>query len=173
MDDRLIEEWRERVVGLVASFDLGRIDPLWTQRYAVAVDDLDPVYFDRQAAQQRGLKDIIAPPNYLATLRTAPQPGPTEGDLLEDGTSPDGRPDLPGLQIMGGGQSIEFVEPVYCGEEIRCDKKVKSITKREGKQGVMVIVEEELVYRNIDSNIKMILLNRAIYRYVGEETSDA
>ena len=173
MDDRLIQAWRERVVDQVTSFDLGRIDPLWTQRYAMAVDDLDPVYFDRQAAQQRGYKDIIAPLNYLATLRADPQPGPAEADLLQDGTSPDGRPDVPGLQIMGGGQSIDLVEPVYCGEDIHCDKKVKSITKREGKQGVMVIVEEELIYRNSESAIKMILLNRSIYRYVGGESADA
>jgi len=173
MDDRLIQAWRERVVDKISSFSLGRIDPLWTQRYAMAVDDLDPVYFDRQAAQQRGYQDIIAPPNYLATLRAEPQAGPAEGDLLADGTSPDGRPDMPGLQIMGGGQSIELLNPVYCGEEIHCEKKVKSITKREGKQGVMVIVEEELTYRNSEDVIKMILLNRSIYRYVGGESHDA
>jgi len=80
---------------------------------------------------------------------------------------------MPGLQIMGGGQSIELLNPVYCGEEIHCEKKVKSITKREGKQGVMVIVEEELTYRNSEDVIKMILLNRSIYRYVGGESHDA
>ncbi|MYN11577.1 hypothetical protein GSY71_00185 [Pusillimonas sp. TS35] len=166
MDDSIINEWQDRLVGHVKSFYLGVIDPLWSQRYAIAVDDLDPVYFDDDAAARAGLKGVIAPPNYIATLRAAPGAGPSEVDLLEDGTSPDGRPAIPGLQIMGGGQSIEFLEPVYCGEKIWGDKKIKSITSRESKSGKLIIIEEEIIYKDESSVTKIVLINKSLYRIV-------
>lgn len=166
MDESIINEWRLRLVGHITRFDLGIIDPLWSQRYAMAVDDLDPVYFDENAARKAGLKGIIAPPNYIATLRSAPVAGPAQNELLTDGTSPDGRPAIPGLQIMGGGQSIEFVEPVYCGEHIWGDKKIKSISTRDSKNGQLIIIEEEIIYRNESSITKLVLVSKSLYRIV-------
>jgi acyl dehydratase len=172
MDDQLIRDWAARVVGQVTSFSLGRIDSLWTQRYAMAIDDLDPVYFDDEAAKKRGLLGIIAPPNYLTTIRTAPQAGPSEEELLADGTSIQTKPEIPGLQVMGGGQSIEFFSPVYCGEEISCDKQVKSITKRASKNGELVVLEEEFLYRNSLDQPKIILINRLLYRMVRQDVGN-
>ena len=168
MDEKTLQNWADNVVGKVTSFRVGMIDHLWTQRYAIAVDDLDPAYFDDEAARERGLKGMIAPPNYLATLRSEPAAGPAEDQLLPDGMSPDSRPDVPGLQIMGGGQSLEFHEPVYCGETIFGEKKVKSITKREGKSGPLVIVEEEIIYKDNHATKIMTLLNRSIYRPIAQ-----
>lgn len=164
MDDIALKQWSDNVVGKVTAFSVGVIDPLWSQRYAVAVDDLDPAYFDEAAAKARGLKGMIAPPNYLATLRATPLSGPTEAGLLPDGMSPEARPDVPGLQIMGGGQSLAFHEPVYCGQTISGEKSVKSITKREGKSGRLIILEEEIIYRNENATPVMTLLNRSIFR---------
>jgi acyl dehydratase len=167
MDDKTLKQWRDKVVGKVTGFSVGVIDPLWSQRYAVAVDDLDPAYFDEDAAKARGLKGMIAPPNYLATLRATPVSGPTEAGLLPDGMSPEARPDVPGLQIMGGGQSLAFHEPVYCGQTIAGEKSVKSISKREGKSGPLIIVEEEIIYRNENDTPVLTLLNRSIFRPIG------
>ena len=164
MDENTLKKWADDVVGKVSTFRVGVIDPLWTQRYAIAIDDLDPVYFDDEAARERGLKGMIAPPNYLATIRAEPSAGPAQGELLADGMSPDSRPDVPGLQIMGGGQSLQFHEPVYCAEKVFGEKKISSITRREGKSGPLIIVEEEIIYRNDQGTKLMTLLNRSIYR---------
>jgi acyl dehydratase len=51
------------------------------QRYAKAADDLNPLYFDEDAAKAAGYRTIIAPPTYL-TYATA-----------RDGTIADLRPD--------------------------------------------------------------------------------
>jgi len=168
MDDKTLKSWSDSVVGKVTSFRVGVIDPLWTQRYAIAIDDLDPAYFDDVAAKERGLKGMIAPPNYLATLRSEPVAGPAEDQLLPDGMSPESRPDVAGLQIMGGGQSLQFHEPLYCGQTIFGEKQVKSITKREGKSGPLVIVEEEIIYKDNQATKIMTLLNRSIYRPIVE-----
>ena len=166
--DQHLHDWSARVLGKASEFDVGRIDPLWTQRYALSVDDRDPVYFDDDFARSVGLRGMIAPPNYLATLRSSQVAGPADDALLADGTLPDGRPDVPGLQIMGGGQKIDFHDHVYCGETIRARKQIVSIQKKEGRNGTLVIVEEEIVYENTQGERKMTLVSRALYRLVDE-----
>jgi acyl dehydratase len=167
-----LEKWSEKVLGKVTSFTLGMIDPLWSQRYAAAIDDLDPLYFDDAYAREHGYKGIIAPPNYLATLRGDQGPGPFESELLEDGTHPDGRPEVPGLQIMGGGQELDFRAPVYCGERIFGEKRIASIEQQQGRQGQMVIVAEEIRYRNEEGEEKLVMRNRSLYRFVNQGASD-
>lgn len=168
MDELILAQWAKRVVGRTEVFCLGPMEPLWTQRYAMAVNDLNPVYFDDQLARDIGLKGMVVPPNYLATLRSAPRAGPAEDDLLEDGTPEDGRPELPGLQIMGGGQHLQWLEHVYCGEIIWGEKTIKSIDTREGKSGPMVIVQEEIIYRTDAAVTKLILTNKSLYRVVND-----
>ncbi len=168
LDDHL-KTWSDKVLGHKRSFRVGIIDPLWTQRYAVAVNDLNPLYFNEDYARKQGYSGIIAPPNYLATLRDDQVAGPLEAELLTDGTRPDGRPDVPGLQIMGGGQELEFHAPIYCGVEIFGEKSIVKIDMQQGRSGPMVIVEEEIRYWDMGKNLKLILKNRSLYRVVVEE----
>lgn len=166
MDEQLLNAWREQVVGKKATFSLGRIDPLWSQRYAVAVDDLDPAYFSDQAAREQGYEAMIAPPNYIATLRTEPSAGPVESELLTDGMAPESKPAIEGLQIMGGGQKLEFFAPVYCGEEINCQQMILAINRRESKSGLLIVMEEEFLYANSAGESKLRLINTSLYRMV-------
>src|SRR5690606_17949842 len=119
----LLERWRDSVLNKTRSFRVGPISTLWAQRYAVAVDDLNPLYFSLDAAKAAGHPALLAPPNYITTLRDEQEAGPFESDLLTDGTRPDGRPDVPGLVVMGGGQDVNFHAPVYCGDVIVGEKE--------------------------------------------------
>lgn len=161
-----LKAWSDKVLGTTHTFRLGRMDALWTQRYAVAVDDLNPLYFDAELARSKGYANMLVPPNYLATLRDEQTPGPIESDLLADGTRPDGRPDVPGLQIMGGGQELEFIEPVCCGEDIVGVKSIEAISLKEGRSGQIVTVQEVIRYSTDEGVEKLILRNNMLYRVV-------
>ncbi|VWX61675.1 conserved hypothetical protein [Burkholderiales bacterium 8X] len=160
-----IAAWRDDVLGRRQEFRVGLVDALWTQRYAVAIDDLDPSYFDEAAARSRGLRGLVAPPNYIATQRAAALPGPAESLMRSDGLPQESGPPVKGLAAMGGGQEFEFKSPVYCGETIVGDKEIVQVEPRAGRSGAMVVVVEQIRYFNADDGEhKLTLLNTVLYR---------
>lgn len=167
--DEQLAAWRDKVVGQRRAFTVGMIDPLWSQRYAAAIDDLNPLYFDRAYAVQHGYRDMLAPPNYLTTMRDDATYGPVESAMQEDGLPGKSGPDVPGLAAMGGGQEIEFHDPVYCGERIVGDKGVIRVEQQTTRSGQMVVVVEEIQYRNDANERKVTLRNTVLYRVLARE----
>lgn len=161
-----LQEWADRVIGVTTRFDLGVISTLWAQRYAASVDDLNPLYFDPDHARAAGHPGLIAPPNYLATLRGAQTFGPPEGDLLEDGMAPAARPPLPDLMGMGGGQELTFHRPAYCEEPVSGARTVTNVQEKQGRSGALVIIEDELVYSDADNDPILTLRNTLLCRWI-------
>jgi acyl dehydratase len=160
-----LQRWAEQVIGKTETFELGAIDPLWAQRYAIAVDDLNPIYFDAEYARGLGHRGIVAPPNYLATLRGPQRSGPTDGDLLEDGLSPSARPPISSLQAMGGGQSLEFHAPVYCGEVVKVERTILDVQEKAGRSGPLITITEKLRYTSASGEPKLTLRNTLLCRW--------
>src|SRR5690606_18507502 len=126
---------------------------------------LDPLYFDADHARSLGHPGIVAPPNYIATLRGSPVPGPADQELLVDGMAASARPPLPGLVGMGGGQSLTFHRPVYCGETIECERRVVAVNEKAGRSGPLVIIEDELAYSNAAGEPKLTVRNTLLCRW--------
>lgn len=168
-----LDAWRAQVIGVRRRFTVGRIDMLWSQRYAAAVDDLNPLYFDEVFARTQGLRGLIAPPNYLTTMRDEASWGPSEAEMQADGLPAKSGPPVPGLAAMGGGQEILFHAPVYCGEHITGEKQIVNVTEQAGRNGVLVVVEEEIRYINADGEAKLTLRNTVLYRVLKQESNDA
>ena len=159
-----IAAWRDTAVGMDSDFMVGPVNALWAQRYAIAVDDLDPMYFDEGYARSHGLRGLVAPLNYLTTQRHESAAGPAESSMQSDGLPQGSGPPLAGLAVMGGGQDIVFHEHVYCGEIIVGKKRVVRVEERTGRSGAMVVVEEEIRYFNSQGEAKVTLLNTVLYR---------
>lgn len=168
-----LNRWRQQVLGKTRGFTVGMIDPLWAQRYAAAIDDMNPLYFDDKFARDHGYQGIIAPPNYLTTMRDDVTYGPTESDMLPDGLLAKNGPDMPGLAAMGGGQEITFHNPVYCGERILGEKGIARVDEQTGRSGPMVVVEEEIRYKNDKGELKVTLRNTVLYRVLQQEKTHA
>lgn len=166
-----LDAWRDKVLGKTRRFSVGLIDPLWACRYAVAIDDLNPLYFDAVFAQANGYRGAIAPPNYLTTMRDDASFGPSEAEMQVDGLPNKAGPEVPGLAAMGGGQEIEFHAPVYCGENIEGEKGIVRIDRQTGRSGEMVVVEEEIRYRNDAGEAKVTLRNTVLYRVLQQEAT--
>jgi acyl dehydratase len=118
------------------------------QRYAVAVGDLNPVYFDDQAARAAGHPGIVAPPNYLTSVRNWGA-GPIEADLQDDGTETENLPnELMGMRLMGGGHELALGQPVRPGDIVTAKRRLLEIYERESKTGLLVFAVYEIVYLN-------------------------
>src|SRR3546814_18785136 len=67
----ILESYRammESRLGQRSQHYLGVVDALLIRRYAVAIDDPNPVYHDADAARAAGYEDIVAPPNLLSAI---------------------------------------------------------------------------------------------------------
>jgi acyl dehydratase len=137
---------------------LGRVDAIAFQRYAVAVGDMNAIYFDDAAARAAGYPGIVAPPNYLTAV-VEWGAGPTEAEMREDGNderniakqlSGLSAEQLQGLRMMGGGQEIEFGQYVHPGDVVKYRRRLVEIYERDSKIGVLTFAVHESVYTNQD-----------------------
>jgi acyl dehydratase len=103
------------------------------RKFAEAIGDEDPIYYDEQAAQAAGFNTIVAPPTFLCTFRAQ---------------------ELPDLKIrfgrvrLNGGNEYEYYRPIYAGDTITLTATYADVTERTGRTGNMVFVFTDLTFRN-------------------------
>ena len=146
--DGLVDADTAARVGTVAATATGEVIRRDWQRWAVAVGDDNPLWFDPDYARANGYRDIICPPLYLqyAILGVTPLTG-----LRPDGSSGavSGSLAFPKApRRMAGGESFTFHLPAYHRDEIEMVRTVESIVEKDGRSGRFVLVTWRTVYRN-------------------------
>jgi acyl dehydratase len=132
------------------------------EKFAAAIDDRNPLYFDKAAALAAGYADVIAPPLYAAA---ATRPVPFRDGLLADGQYETAAPPgLTHLQTMLAGQSWELLRPAVAGEEVIETFTTKSITERQGSTGNIVFVDKEATIATPDGELIQRYSNLLILR---------
>lgn len=146
--DSLIDAESASRVGTVAASATGEVNRRDWQRWAAAVGDHNPLYFDPDYARANGYRDIICPPLFLqyAILGVSPLES-----LRPDGSSGavSGSLAFPRApKRMAGGESFTFHLPAYHGDEIEMIRTISSIVEKQGRSGKFVLVTWHTVYRN-------------------------
>jgi len=114
-----------RTEALVVDVEKGAI-----RRFAEALGDQDPIYYDEAAARAAGYGRIPAPPTFPTSLR------PPD---IREGMGVDMR------RLLHGEQSFDLRRPLYAGDRLRVHARVADITEKAGKSGVMdVLVTEQI-----------------------------
>jgi acyl dehydratase len=147
-EDTLIDAESAARVGTVAATATGEVNRREWQRWAAAVGDHNPLWFDPDYARANGYRDIICPPMYLqyAVLGVTPLDG-----LRPDGSSGavSGSLAFPRApKRMAGGESFTFHLPAYHRDEIEMVGIIVSIAEKQGRSGRFVLVTWYTVYRN-------------------------
>jgi acyl dehydratase len=147
-DDSLIDAKSASRVGTVAATATGEANRRDWQRWAAAVDDHNPLWFEPEYARAQGYRDIICPPLFLqyAVL----------GVTALDGLRPDGSSGAASGSLafpraprrMAGGESTTFLGPAYHRDEIKMVRTIESIVEKQGRSGRFVLVTWRTVYRN-------------------------
>lgn len=135
-------------VGTVAASAIGEVNRRDWQRWAAAVGDHNPLWFDPEYARASGFRDIICPPlflqyavlgvTHLEALRPDGSSGVVSGSLAF--------PRAP--KRMAGGESFAFHLPAYHRDEIEMVRTIESIVEKQGRSGRFVLVTWHTVYRN-------------------------
>ena len=93
------------------------------REYATVIGLDNPVYFDREAAQGAGYRDVVAPPMFCVVYC-----GPALGPALFD---PDVAMNF--AAMVHGGQEFEWGEPACSGDVITTTAKCLDISEKDGK----------------------------------------
>jgi acyl dehydratase len=149
----LITDEARAMVGAEVSRRTGAVIRREFQRWAAAVGDRNPLYFDAAHARRHGYRDVIAPPLYL--------PVATLGVVDLDELRPDGVPEgflgsvpLPHtLRLMAGGETYEFLEPAYSGDQVTAVRRVRAMEQKTGRSGPFVVVLTETTYAREDGTV--------------------
>lgn len=133
------------------------------QRFAMAVDDLDPVYFSLEAARAAGHPRLVAPPTFVAHVVAATRP---LAELRDDGLFRSaGRSLRLGLpRVMAGGDTWEFVSAAYVGDTVTATATLASVEQHEGRSGPFVTTVVETVFTNDGGEVIARLRQTAIAR---------
>jgi acyl dehydratase len=117
------------------------------QRYARAVGDLDPIYFDDDAARAAGYDGLVAPPTFVGH---AVVEGSTLKDLRKDGMWIDRsrRLRLGVSRTMFGGEEWEFRKPVLVGDTITAQRRLGALEEKDGRSGPFVLMHYETTFTN-------------------------
>jgi acyl dehydratase len=147
-EQSLIDPESAARVGSVAATATGEVNRRDWQRWAAAVGDHNPLWFDAEYARANGYRDVICPPLFVqyAVL----------GVTRLDGLRPDGSSGAASGSLafaraprrMAGGESTTFFGPAYHRDQIEMVRTIESITEKHGRSGPFVLVTWRTVYRN-------------------------
>ncbi|MBI2836222.1 MAG: MaoC family dehydratase N-terminal domain-containing protein [Chloroflexi bacterium] len=109
-------------------------------RFAEAVDDPNPLYWDEEYARKSRQGSIIAPPGFF-------------GWPVKRSAAPEDRFGLlPALaragysRILDGGIEWEFFSPVRAGDRLKVETTLRNAVERSGKTGRVIFVFRETKY---------------------------
>ncbi|MEW6034258.1 MAG: MaoC family dehydratase N-terminal domain-containing protein [Chloroflexota bacterium] len=125
------EEVKAKFLGMTSPPEVLDVEKGSAKRYAVAVDDLNPLYLDEEYARSTKYGVTLAPPGFFGW--PVKQPGPMLPQLVKDvmdALHEAGFPD-----ILDGGSDFEFLIPVRAGDTLVATRKVADMSSRGGSGG--------------------------------------
>lgn len=134
------------------------------QRWAAAVGETNPLYFDDEYARSHGYREAIMPPMmFLSQVE--------HGVVHLDELRPDGIPEalmdvpLPAApRRMAGGETHEFFAPVYDGDVITAVRTIARLEEKQGRSGRFVIIYNTTVYTSQHGEVVGRSMNEVIAR---------
>ena len=139
------------------------------RRYAQAVMDPNPIYWDEAAAKESKYGGVVAPPFLPSKLyRVRPDgPDPLREDLggWDGAHTPRGESDLhipwpPGWIVLHGSDEAEIYQLARPGDTITSRSKLVDMYERQGRSGHLVMAVTETSYFN--QRGELLYVNRGV-----------
>ena len=133
------------------------------RKFALAIGDHNPLYFDKEYASNSKYGGIIAPPTLICETWQY-----FVGELDEIGT-PSKRPTLHlGLEIRGENE-YTFLQPMRPDDIITARYRVADIREREAKSGRLIFLVVEVTFSNQQGETIAVNKETSIFRVSGSE----
>jgi acyl dehydratase len=125
------------------------------RRFAEAIGDATPIYFEEAAALSLGYAGIVAPPTFPTTSRPPVKPAWLEG--LDEG------------RILAGEQGFRYSRPIYAGDRLDCTLRLTDVQSKRSSKGEMELVVQDLVVASPAGDV--VCVNRRVVIYRGRATA--
>lgn len=143
------------------------VDRSSVRRFAQAIMDPDPLYWDESYAAATPYGRIMAPPLY--PLHASRRAGGTPDPLAVAAEDPDydgagdvlprlGLPAIPIPQkrLLNGGNSVRVTALAGIGDLIQAQSTISAIEQKEGRSGTLIVVEVETDYAVAQSGAPLV-----------------
>ena len=128
----IISDEMRKFINLKTKQKIYNVDRHSVERFAEAIGDDNPIYFNETYAKKT-MGGLIAPPTYVRLLR----PNKLEKEFPE-----------PFSNLVDGGSSYNFYEHIYVGDKISVVSKLKDLFIKTGKIGDMLFKLTLISYTN-------------------------
>lgn len=122
------------------------------RRYALAIDDPNPIYRDEEASKKGRYGGLAAPLFYVTWAVGVPGSEKGIRELGDDGlASFVGVPEIPNVWDLGwvrGGEELEFFKPVYVNDRVTVRGRILDMKEKDGRSGKLLFVTSEFSYTN-------------------------
>jgi acyl dehydratase len=112
-------------------------------RFAEAVGDPNPLYWNPDVAAKSAFGCIIAPPGFFGWPERDAAELPNDLIALADLLAEAGY-----SRILDGGIEMEFFKPVKAGDRLTVKTNIRNIMERSGKTGKAVFLFRDIAYSN-------------------------
>lgn len=163
--EELVEDLRG-YVGSTSEPITAVVDGLMSRRYARAIGEQNPLYFDEEYARSQGYDGLVVPPNFLPSYLDWTDGGPEE-ELRPDGTPLGEMEWIPteGIRVMGGGEEMKFHEPMIAGTEVVLTSELVEVSSRTTRSSsLMFILKIRNDYKTTDGKLLMASIRTVLGR---------
>lgn len=123
-------------IGRTSSVSTMEVEKGHIRRFAQAIGDDNPLYYDEEYAKKSRHGGIIAPPTFATTF------GFESKESVMAGL------DINYARLLHGEQEYEYFKPIRAGDVISFSTTITDITEKQGKSGAMDIVTTEMTGNN-------------------------
>lgn len=120
--------------------------------FSKATGQTDPVYFDEDAAKEKGFPSLLVPPTFLTTV-SHEQKNPYQ--YLDDLS-------IDMKNVLHAGQSYKYYHLVFAGDQITVKSKIKDIYDK--KNGSLQFIEFESIFLNQNKKLIVESLSTLVIR---------
>ncbi len=132
------------------------------KRYADAVGDFNPIYWDEDYARNSRYGSIIAMPGFFGWPTRWPESGPNSSKLREELFAALAQAGF--KRALDGGIEYEFLSPIRAGDVLTALPRMTSIAERETKKGTLVFSVTETTYTNQSGDLVARVRQTLIHR---------
>lgn len=146
------------------------------RRFAQAIMDRDPLYYDEAHARGTRYARLVAPPLYPVHAFRPPADAPDPLVSVQQNPDADGTEGNDGMlfglepiqspfkRLLNGGNEIEFFRCLAVGERCVAQARYAGVALKEGKSGQMLMVDVETEFRTEEGEVLLVNRQTLIWR---------
>jgi acyl dehydratase len=144
----VLPEEIKKLIGNSGQIQFYEVEKGAIRRFADAVDDANPLYYDEDYAKNSKYGSIIAPPGFFGWPLKQTRNSPLAINIPLELESAFAQAGYPLSLVLDGGMEYEFFLPVHAGDVLSATTTVRSLRERSSENGTIIVAFLDTTYHN-------------------------